>query len=632
MLTPTPLRIDKPIITPDESLAGGGSLADSLATSTITKTVYQCFNIIQIDTKNNEITWQSTSENTSIKTRYKFPYKLKINNTETTIEIPLVVKVPKKDSYVKAEANGALTATNASISGNLNAAAGKIGGFEIYENGLYSDFVELSKKSLVLAGGNFTLKAGSTSNTGESISLNTSFNSSPAIIFSGNGSIIDQTGSVGLRFKAGESKNTIRYRALLYATGTNGIGGTNYITITIQAEEKNAKGEGTGVWKQFALQKDKTFTVYHKGWDMGEQIKPLTITLKAGEYTKTVGVSGYWIFYGASWTSEGDFIKNTDVINKNYFEQYEVVPASLYAVSSILPQSTSTTSGTISVYYNTSYGPPVNTYRYEGTRVISDTTYYVWSGNYGSTGHPTVYYTKDAPGAIKAVSDSDVANNNDSTTLYYNLKNEKFENSNEGSKSSMYISSKSITTTSGCSLGSNTASWAAIWTNELNADKITANEINADKITAKELNADKITATYLNGEELTGKVVNTTSDLRLKQNINHDISKYDKLFDSLKPASYQFKSDSNPKTHLGFIAQEVEQSLFDNNLTRKDFAGVNIRGEGFDDKTDTILNLDKTTYTLGYNELHALEVRQIQLLKARVQELEEKIEQLSKNK
>ena len=94
--------------------------------------------------------------------------------------------MPKKDSYVKAEANGALTATNASISGNLNAASGKIGSFEIYENGLYSDFIELNKESLVLAGGNFTLKAGSTSNTGESISLNTSFNSSPAIIFSGN--------------------------------------------------------------------------------------------------------------------------------------------------------------------------------------------------------------------------------------------------------------------------------------------------------------------------------------------------------------------------------------------------------------------------------------------------------------
>ena len=197
-----------------------------------------------------------------------------------------------------------------------------------------------------------------------------------------------------------------------------------------------------------------------------------------------------------------------------------------------------------------------------------------------------MYYTSTAPENITT-----------STTLYYNLKDGKFENSNEGIKSSMYVLSKSITTTSGCSLGLSTAKWSAV-----------------------------------HATTLYGTVNNSDSDLRLKQNINYDISKYDNLFDSLKPASYQFKSDLNQKTHLGFIAQEVEQSLFDNNLTRKDFAGVTIYGEGFDEKTDTILNLDKTTYALGYNELHALEVRQIQLLKARVQELEAKIEQLSKNK
>ena len=66
-----------------------------------------------------------------------------------------------------------------------------------------------------------------------------------------------------------------------------------------------------------------------------------------------------------------------------------------------------------------------------------------------------MYYTKDAPEDIKAV--SDVANNNDSTTLYYNLKDGEFENSNDGIKSSIYISSKSITKTSGCSLGLDTA-------------------------------------------------------------------------------------------------------------------------------------------------------------------------------
>ena len=582
---------------PDTSLeggdgAGGGSEGEgstvgeaSSKISSNQRIIYQYFNITQVDPNNDEITWQSAS-GLSIKTRYLFPYKLTINNTPTEVKIPLVVKVPNKNSYVKAESSGALTANNATISGNLNAEAGKVGCFDIYETGLYSDFIELSEDSLVLTGGKFTL---SSSNTGESISLDTTSNSNLSIIFSGNGSIVDQTGSVGLRFKAGESENQIEYKAFLYAAGTDGFGGTNSITITIKSKDSS------GAWNMGALKKDRTFTIYHKGYDMGDKIRQLTITLKAGEYTKTVEFGGYWTFYGASWTSDGDFKKNEEV-GGSTFTQAEVVSASLYALSSILPQSTGTASGTISVYYSTSYGPPVNAYEYEGTQVIDGNTYYKWSGNHGNTGHPTVYYTRETPAAIKEIASSGSSSELHATTLYYMNSNGTLSD-NSNSTSTMYISFANIIVTTGCSLGSETTKWDAVY-----------------------------------ATTLYGTVNNSASDLRLKQNINYDISKYDNLFDSLKPASYQFKSDPNPKTHLGFIAQEIEQSLFNNNLTRKDFAGVTIYGEGFDEKTDTILNLDKTTYALGYNELHALEVRQIQLLKARVQELETKIEQLIKNK
>ena len=584
-------------ITPDLSLEGGdgtggesvdGGSTDGEASSKISsnqRIIYQYFNITQVDPNNDEITWQSTS-GLSIKTRYLFPYKLTINNNTTYVNIPLVVKVPNKNSYVKAGSNGALTANNATISGNLNAEAGKVGCFDIYETGLYSDFIELSENSLVLTGGKFTL---SSSNTGESISLDTTSNSNLSIIFSGNGSIVDQTGSVGLRFKAGESENQIEYKAFLYAAGTDGFGGTNSITITIKSKDSS------GAWNTGTLKKDITFTIYHEGYDMGYKIRQLTITLKAGEYTKTVEFSGYWAFYGASWTSDGVFEKNREVEGPK-FTQAEVVSASLYALSSILPQSTGTASGTISVYYNTSYGPPVNAYEYEGTQVVDGNTYYKWSGNHGNTGHPTVYYTRKTPAAIKEMASSGSSSELHSTTLYYMNSNGTLSD-NSSNTSNMYISFANIIVTTGCSLGSETTKWDAVY-----------------------------------ATTLYGTVNNSASDLRLKQNINYDISKYDNLFDSLKPASYQFKSDLNPKTHLGFIAQEIEQSLFNNNLTRKDFAGVTIYGEGFDEKTDTILNLDKTTYALGYNELHALEVRQIQLLKARVQELETKIEQLIKNK
>ena len=100
-------------------------------------------------------------------------------------------------------------------------------------------------------------------------------------------SIIDETGSAGLTFKTEESTTNITYRAFLYATGTNGGGGTNSITITTKTESSPGK------YTPCALKKDRTFTIYHKGYDMGDQIRQLTITLNAGEYTKTVKFGGY---------------------------------------------------------------------------------------------------------------------------------------------------------------------------------------------------------------------------------------------------------------------------------------------------------------------------------------------------
>jgi hypothetical protein len=169
--------------------------------------------------------------------------------------------------------------------------------------------------------------------------------------------------------------------------------------------------------------------------------------------------------------------------------------------------------------------------------------------------------------------------------------------SNESNKSNVCIVSKAITITSGCSLGSDSAKW-----------------------------------TEIHGTKIYGTLNPGDSDKRIKSNISNNISKYDNLFDSLKPACYSITKLNDNKTHLGFIAQDVEQSLLENNLSRKDFGGLVISGKGYDEETDTITNYDETSYGIAYAELHALEVRQIQLLKQRVKELEEKVEQLLKTK
>lgn len=118
------------------------------------------------------------------------------------------------------------------------------------------------------------------------------------------------------------------------------------------------------------------------------------------------------------------------------------------------------------------------------------------------------------------------------------------------------------------------------------------------------------------------------SDKRKKTNISYDLSKYEPFFDGLKPTSYRFVDNSSGRTHLGFIAQDVEQSLFKANMSRKDGAILFISGQGFDAKTDTIIDENKTTYGLKYAELHALEVDQIQKLKKRVSDQEQIIKDL----
>lgn len=107
-----------------------------------------------------------------------------------------------------------------------------------------------------------------------------------------------------------------------------------------------------------------------------------------------------------------------------------------------------------------------------------------------------------------------------------------------------------------------------------------------------------------------------TSDRNLKKSIMYDISKYDKIFDDLKPSAYKLKEGMSGRTHLGLIAQDIEESLTSNDISTKDFAVL---------VKTTKPNTEEHIYGLRYEELHALEIRQIQLLKQQVKLLEERI-------
>lgn len=63
----------------------------------------------------------------------------------------------------------------------------------------------------------------------------------------------------------------------------------------------------------------------------------------------------------------------------------------------------------------------------------------------------------------------------------------------------------------------------------------------------------------------------STSDRKDKREIKSITNKYDNLFLDLKPVSYKFKDGD--RVHIGFIAQDVEKSMDNLNMTSTDFAG-----------------------------------------------------------
>lgn len=103
-----------------------------------------------------------------------------------------------------------------------------------------------------------------------------------------------------------------------------------------------------------------------------------------------------------------------------------------------------------------------------------------------------------------------------------------------------------------------------------------------------------------------------TSDRNQKNSITYDMSVYGKLFDLLRPTPYKYNDGTSGRTHIGLIAQDVEEALAEVGLTAKDFAGLVI-GKNVD---------DDSVYSLRYEEFIAMCIYKIQTLNARMAELE----------
>ena len=102
----------------------------------------------------------------------------------------------------------------------------------------------------------------------------------------------------------------------------------------------------------------------------------------------------------------------------------------------------------------------------------------------------------------------------------------------------------------------------------------------------------------------------TLSDRNLKNTICDIPSEYDVIFDSLRPVTFKYNDGTSGRTHMGMIAQEVEDAVNRAGVSIDDFAAICV---------------ENGQYGLRYGEFVAMCINQIQKLKARMTAAEEKI-------
>ena len=112
------------------------------------------------------------------------------------------------------------------------------------------------------------------------------------------------------------------------------------------------------------------------------------------------------------------------------------------------------------------------------------------------------------------------------------------------------------------------------------------------------------------------------SDRNVKNSIDYDLSRYRQFLLDLKPCRFKYNEGQSGRYHIGMIAQDVEQSLYDNGIDSTEFSGwckAPIRDEEH--------NIVGYTYGLRYDAIIPLNTMMIQELVKRVDALETKLKE-----
>ena len=114
---------------------------------------------------------------------------------------------------------------------------------------------------------------------------------------------------------------------------------------------------------------------------------------------------------------------------------------------------------------------------------------------------------------------------------------------------------------------------------------------------------------YINGEP------QSASDARLKTDVQYDVDDYLNVFDKLKPATFVY--DGHKRRHMGFLAQEIQETLKEEGIPEEHFAAL----------CTEVPNEERPMgmYSLRYGELQIMTVAKVQQMDKRLKELEAKL-------
>lgn len=119
----------------------------------------------------------------------------------------------------------------------------------------------------------------------------------------------------------------------------------------------------------------------------------------------------------------------------------------------------------------------------------------------------------------------------------------------------------------------------------------------------------------MTGLYCTTQDIETFSDASFKHDIELFGSRYDAFFDGIIPRRFKYNDGKSGRYHSGYVAQEIQAALADAGIDEKEFAAICTHNRGTDEEFSA----------LRYSEFIALNTWQIQKLKARVKELEERL-------